>query len=172
MNDTTFIHETAVILGDVTIGNNSSIWPGAVIRADFNAIVVGDYTSIQDNAVIHATPALTTTVGNYVTVGHCAVLHGCTIGDNVIVGMNSTVLDSARVGDNCIIAGGCVVPPGMEIPEGSLVLGVPARIKEGKADRSAIMQSALVYYELSRRYLAGKDRFTLPEVVEAMKKYQ
>jgi carbonic anhydrase/acetyltransferase-like protein (isoleucine patch superfamily) len=172
MNNTTFIHERAVILGDVTIGNNSSIWPGAVIRADFNAIVVGDYTSIQDNAVLHATPALRTTVGNYVTVGHCAVLHGCSIGDNVIVGMNSTVLDNARVGSNCIIAGGCVVPPGMQIPEGSLVLGVPAVIREGKADKNAIMQSALVYFELSRRYLSGKDRFILPEVIEAMKKYQ
>jgi carbonic anhydrase/acetyltransferase-like protein (isoleucine patch superfamily) len=172
MNDTTFIHETAVILGDVTIGNNSSIWPGAVIRGDFNAIVVGDYTSIQDNAVLHATPALKTTVGNYVTVGHCAVLHGCTVGDNVIIGMNSTVLDDARVGDNCIIAGGCVVPPGMQIPDGSLVLGVPAHIKEGKADKNVIMQSALVYFELSRRYLEGKDRFVLSEVIEAMKIYQ
>jgi carbonic anhydrase/acetyltransferase-like protein (isoleucine patch superfamily) len=172
MSDETFIHETAVILGDATIGKNSSIWPGAVIRADFNAIVVGDYTSIQDNAVLHATPTLGTTVGNYVTVGHCAVLHGCTVGDNVIVGMNSTVLDNARVGNNCIIAGGCVVPPGMQIPDGSLVLGVPATIKEGKADTNAIMQSALVYFELSRRYLEGKDRFILPDVIEAMKKYQ
>ena len=172
MNTTTFIHETAVIIGDVTIGDNSSIWPGAVIRGDFNAIVVGDYSSIQDNAVLHATPALKTTVGNYVTVGHCAVLHGCTIGNNVIVGMNSTVLDNARVGDNCIIAGGCVVPPGMQIPEGSLVLGVPAAIREGKADKSVIMQSAMVYFELSRRYLSGKERFALPEVIEAMKKYQ
>lgn len=172
MNETTFIHGTAVILGDVTIGSNSSIWPGAVIRGDFNAITVGDYSSIQDNAVLHATPALKTTVGNYVTVGHCAVLHGCAIGDNVIIGMNSTVLDNARVGNNCIIAGGCVVPPGMQIPDGSLVLGVPAVIREGKADTNVIKQSALVYFELSRRYLAGKDRFTLPEVVEAMKKYQ
>ena len=172
MNKTTYIHETAVILGDATIGENSSIWPGAVIRADFNAITVGNYTSIQDNAVLHATPTLKTTVGNYVTVGHCAVLHGCTIGDNVIVGMNSTVLDDARVGNNCIIAGGCVVPPGMQIPDGSLVLGVPAVIKEGKANSNAIMQSAMVYFELSRRYLEGKDRFTLPEVIEAMKKYQ
>lgn len=172
MNDTTFIHERAVILGDVTIGKNSSIWPGAVIRADFNAIVVGDYTSIQDNAVLHATPILRTTVGNYVTVGHCAVLHGCAIGDNVIIGMNSTVLDNARVGNNCIIAGGCVVPPGMQIPDGSLVMGVPAVVKEGKADTNAIMQSAMVYFELSRRYLEGKDRFNLADVVEAMKKYQ
>ncbi len=172
MDETTFIHKTAVLLGDVTIGRNSSVWPGAVIRADFNAIVVGDYSSVQDNAVLHATPALTTTVGNYVTVGHCAVLHGCAIGDNVIVGMNSTILDGARVGDDCIIAGGCVVPPGMQVPSGSLVMGVPAQIKEGKADRNVIRQSALVYFELSRRYLAGKDRFVLSEVIEAMKKYQ
>jgi len=171
MNDSTYVHETAVILGDVTIGSNSSIWPGAVIRADFNAIVVGDYTSIQDNVVLHSTPALRTTVGSYVTVGHCAVLHGCTIGDKVIIGMNSTILDDARVGDNCIIAGGCVVPPGMQIPNDSLVMGVPARIREGKADINVIMQSALVYYELSRRYLEGRDRFVLPDVIEAMKKY-
>ncbi len=172
MNDLAYIHETAVILGDVTIGSNSSIWPGAVIRADFNAIVVGEYTSIQDNVVLHSTPALRTTVGSYVMVGHCAVLHGCTIGDKVIIGMNSTILDDARVGDNCIIAGGCVVPPGMQIPSGSLVMGVPARIREGKADENVIMQSALVYFELSRRYLEGRDRFLLPDVIEAMKKYQ
>ncbi len=161
-----------MILGDVTIGVNSSVWPGAVMRGDFNAIRIGRYTSIQDNVVIHATPAMKTTVGDYVTVGHGAVLHACSIEDYVIVGMNSTILDGAHVGSHCIVGGGCVIPPGMRVPEGSLVLGVPAQIKEGKADRAAIAQSAQVYYELSRRFLEGKDRFTLPDVIEAMKKYQ
>ena len=172
MDDRTYIHPTAVIMGEVTIGKNSSVWPGAVMRGDFNAITIGDYTSIQDNVVIHATPSLTTVVGNYVTVGHSAVLHGCTIGNYVIVGMNSTILDGARIGNNCIVAGGCVVPPGTLVPDGSLVLGVPAQVREGKADKKVIAQSALVYYELSRRYLEGEDRFVLSEVIEAMKKYQ
>jgi carbonic anhydrase/acetyltransferase-like protein (isoleucine patch superfamily) len=172
MDERTYIHPAAVIIGDVTIGKSSSVWPGAVMRGDFNSITIGDVSSVQDNVVIHATPTNPTVVGNYVTVGHAAVLHGCTVGDYVIVGMNSTILDGAKIGNNCIVAGGCVVPPGTVVPDGSLVMGVPARIKEGKADKKAILQSAQVYYELSRRHLDGIDRFVLADVIEAMKNYR
>jgi carbonic anhydrase/acetyltransferase-like protein (isoleucine patch superfamily) len=167
-----YIHPAAVLLGDVKIGKNSSVWPGASIRADFNSITVGEYTSIQDNVVIHATPFNGTVVGDYVTVGHAAVLHACKIGDNVLVGMNSTILDGAVIGDNSVIAAGSVVLPGTEVPEGSLVIGVPGKVKEGKAvPAERIKQGALLYYELSRRHMRGEETFSPEEVFEAMKKY-
>lgn len=167
-----FIHPTAVIYGDVKIGKNSSIWPGAVIRGDFNSVTIGQYTSIQDNCVIHTTPFHKTEVGDYVTVGHLAVLHACTVEDNVLVGMNSTILDGARIGKNSVVAAGTVVLSGTQVPEGSLVIGIPGKIKEGKADPKMIRNSALSYFELSRKYIKGIDRFTKDEFMEAMKKYQ
>ena len=170
-NDETFIHPTAVILGDVKIGKNSSIWPGAVLRGDFNTITIGEYTSIQDNCVVHTTPFNPTKVGDYVTVGHTAVLHACTIEDNVLIGMNATVLDGSVVGSNSIVAAGTVVPPGTRVPEGSLVIGVPGKVKEGKANPQVIRQGALSYFELSRRYLDGKETFPTEELIEMMGKY-
>lgn len=167
-----YIHPSAVLLGDVKIGKNSSVWPGASIRADFNSITVGEYTSIQDNSVIHATPFYGTEVGDYVTVGHSAVLHACRIGNNVLVGMNSTILDGAVIGDNSVIAAGSVVLPGTVVPEGSLVTGIPGKIKEGKAvPPERIRQGALVYYELSRRHLKGLETFPPDKVMEAINKY-
>ena len=171
-NSETYIHPSAVLLGDVKIGKNSSVWPGASIRADFNSITIGEYTSIQDNCVLHATPFFPTEVGNYVTVGHSAVLHACKIGNNVLVGMNSTILDGAVVEDNSVIAAGSVVLPSTVVPEGSLVIGVPGKIKEGKAvDPKLIRQGALIYFELSRRHLNGQETFPPDEVIEVLKKY-
>ena len=171
MSEETFIHPTAVILGNAVIGNNSSIWPNAVIRADFNTITIGEYTSIQDCSVIHCTPFNPTTVGDYVTIGHGAVLHACIIEDYVLVGMNATVLDGAHVEKNCVIAAGTVILPGTKVPEGSLVTGVPGKIHEGRANKDAIRNGAITYFELSRRYLKGQESFRLDEVMETMKKY-
>lgn len=171
MSDETFIHPTAVILGSAEIGKNSSIWPHAVIRADFNTITIGEYSSVQDCCVIHCTPFNPTTVGDYVTLGHGSVLHGCTISDYVLVGMNATVLDGAHVEKNCVIAAGSVILPGTRVPEGSLVAGVPGKIHEGKSNRDSIRNGALTYYELSRRYLDGRESFRMDEVMETMKKY-
>ena len=172
MDPDVYIHPSAVLLGDVTIGKNSSVWPGASIRADFNSITIGRYTSIQDNCVIHATPFNGTEVGDYVTVGHSAVLHACKVGNNVLVGMNSTILDGAVIGDNSVVAAGSVVLPKTVVPEGSLVIGVPGKIKEGKATSTEmIKKGALVYYELSRRHMRGEETFPMDEFMEAMKKY-
>jgi carbonic anhydrase/acetyltransferase-like protein (isoleucine patch superfamily) len=167
-----FIHPTAVVLGDVTIGNCSSVWPGAVIRGDFNAIVIGEYTSIQDNVVIHATPQEKTVIGDYVTVGHGAVLHACRIADCVLVGMNATILDGAKIGSNSVIAAGSVIPPGMEVPEGSLVTGVPGKIRESTVDPAIIKQGAYAYYELSVRHKEGIEKFPMDVLLEKMKKYE
>jgi carbonic anhydrase/acetyltransferase-like protein (isoleucine patch superfamily) len=123
-----YIASGAVVLGDVTLGESSSVWYGAVLRGDINRIIVGHHTNIQDNAVLHLADDFPCILGNYVTVGHAAILHACTIGDEVLVGMGATVLDGAVVGKQSIIGANALVIQGMKIPPGSLVLGAPAKI--------------------------------------------
>ena len=123
-----YIASGAVVLGDVTLGDGSSIWYHAVLRADINRIVVGDHTNIQDNSVLHLADDFSCVLGSYVTVGHAAILHACTIGDEVLVGMGSTVLDGAVVGEQSLIGANALVTPGTQIPPGSLVLGTPAKV--------------------------------------------
>src|SRR5437867_2721094 len=123
-----YIAKGAVVFGDVTVGEHSSIWYNAVVRGDINRIVIGHHTNIQDNAVLHLADDLPCIVGNYVTVGHAAILHACMIGDEVLVGMGSTVLDGAVVGEQSLIGARALVTPGTQIPPGSLVLGAPAKV--------------------------------------------
>ncbi len=126
-----FVSEAAYIVGDVEIGEEASVWPGAVIRADTGRIIIGRGTAVEDNCVIHSgvPPYEVTTIGDYVNIGHGAVVHGFRIGNNVLIGMNATVLQGAEIGDFCLIGAGCLVSEGMKIPTGSFVVGVPARIK-------------------------------------------
>ncbi len=120
----------AVVVGDVTIGPESSIWFHCSVRGDVHSVSIGARTNIQDNSVVHVTRGVAQTViGNDVTVGHSATVHGCTLGDRVLVGIGATVLDGARVGCDSIVGAGCLVPPGFEVPEGTLVTGIPARVK-------------------------------------------
>lgn len=154
--DSVFIHPTAVIIGEVNIGKYASIWPGAVLRGDFNWIRIGEYTNIQDNCVIHPTPINPVTVGNYVTVGHSAVLHGCKIEDEVLVGMNATVLDGAVIGRGTIIGANALVRENTLVPENSLVVGVPGKIIEGKGALELNRQNALLYFELAKNILSIK----------------
>jgi carbonic anhydrase/acetyltransferase-like protein (isoleucine patch superfamily) len=123
-----FIAKGAVVLGDVTLGDASSVWYNAVLRGDINRIVVGHHTNIQDNSVVHLADEFPCLVGNYVTVGHGAILHACTIGDEVLVGMGSTILDGAVVGEQSLVGANSLVTPGVRIPAGSLVLGAPAKV--------------------------------------------
>ena len=126
-----FIAETAVVIGDVEIGLESSIWFGAVLRGDINKITIGRCTSIQDNCTIHVDSDKPTIVGDNVTVGHNAVLHGCKIGNSVLIGMGAIVLDGAEIGDGAIVAAGAVVLEGKSVPSKTLVAGVPAKpVKE------------------------------------------
>ena len=129
IHETSFIAPTATIIGDVTIGAHASVFYGAVLRGDINSIVVGDYTNIQDNAVLHVDEDAPCTLGHHVTVGHQALVHGTTIADNVLVGMQSAVLSRSVVGTGSLIAAGSVVLEGVEIPEHSLVAGVPGKVK-------------------------------------------
>jgi len=123
-----YIAKGAVVFGDVTLGDNSSIWYNAVVRGDINRIVVGHHTNIQDNSVLHLADDYPCIVGNFVTIGHSAIVHACSIGDEVLVGMGATILDGARVGDQCLIGANSLVSVGTKIPAGSLVLGSPAKV--------------------------------------------
>lgn len=123
-----FLAETAVIVGDVEMGNECSLWFGAVFRGDVNSIRMGNMVNVQDNATIHCTYQKTKTrIGNKVSIGHNAVVHGCTIKDNVLVGMGSIIMDNCVIGENSIIAAGAVLPEGTQVESGSIYAGVPAK---------------------------------------------
>ncbi|MGE0606543.1 MAG: gamma carbonic anhydrase family protein [Pirellulales bacterium] len=124
-----FIAPTAVVIGDVSLGQESSVWYGAVLRGDTEAIRVGRGSNIQDGCVVHADPGFPCTIGDGVTVGHLAIVHGATVGNNVTIGMHSTVMNGAVIGDNCIVGAGAVVTEGTQIPAGSLVVGLPGKIR-------------------------------------------
>jgi carbonic anhydrase/acetyltransferase-like protein (isoleucine patch superfamily) len=118
----------AVVIGDVTIGEDSSIWFNAVLRGDTDSIRIGARTNIQDGSILHADPGFPCTIGDGVTVGHGAIVHGATIENDVLIGMRAVILNGARIGSGSIIGSGAVVTEGMQIPEGSLVLGLPGKV--------------------------------------------
>ena len=123
-----YLAKGAVVLGDVTLGDASSVWYNAVLRGDINRIVVGHHTNIQDCAVVHVADDYPCEVGNYVTVGHSAIIHACTVGDETLVGMGAVILDGAVIGEQCLIGAKALVVQGARIPAGSLVLGMPAKV--------------------------------------------
>src|SRR5438876_5425151 len=123
-----YIARGATVVGDVTLGDYSSVWYNAVLRGDINHIVVGHHTNIQDNAVLHLEHDWPCLVGNYVTIGHSAIVHACTVGDESLIGMGAVVLDGASIGRQCLIGAKALVTPRTQIPDGSLVLGMPAKV--------------------------------------------
>lgn len=125
---TAFVATTAMLIGDVTVGDQSSVWFGAVLRGDLAPIRIGTNCSIQDGAILHVDDHNPTLIGDYVTIGHGAVVHGCDIADHVLIGIRAVVLSGAKVGAHSIIGAGAVVTERMEIPPNSLVLGIPGRV--------------------------------------------
>lgn len=123
-----FVAKGAVVLGDVTIGKDCSIWYNATIRSTEASVTIGQGTNVQDNAVIHVGSHHPTIIGSYVTIGHGAIVHGCTVGDNSLIGMGAIILNGAKIGKNCIIAAGALIPQKKEIPDNSLVMGSPGKI--------------------------------------------
>jgi carbonic anhydrase/acetyltransferase-like protein (isoleucine patch superfamily) len=117
----------AYVIGDVSLGEESSVWYGAVLRGDTEPIRIGDRTNVQDGCILHADPGFPAIVGEGCVVGHNAVVHGCAIGDNSLVGMSATILNGAKIGEGSIVAAGAVVPEGREFPPRSLIVGVPAK---------------------------------------------
>lgn len=123
-----FVAKGAVVLGDVTIAKNCSIWYNATVRSTESYITIGEGSNVQDNAVIHVDHNHPTIIGSYVTIGHGAIIHGCTIDDNSLIGMGAIILNGAKIGKNCMIAAGALVPQNKEIPDNSLVMGSPGKI--------------------------------------------
>lgn len=147
-----YINQTAYILGDVEIGEESTVWPGAVIRGDMSSIKIGSRCHVQDNCVVHAEYPMV--IGDNVLLAHCVMMHGARVGNNTLIGNNATVLDNVEIGNFCVIAAGAVVPDGMIIPDYSLVAGVPAKIKGRVNDEQLnwVGRGIPIYVNLAKKY--------------------
>lgn len=158
VDPTAFIHPLAFVCGDVSLGARASVWPGAVLRADNDAIVVGDESNLQDGVIVHVDPGLPCRIGARVAVGHRAIVHGATVEDDCLVGMGAILLNRAHVGTGSIIGAGAVVREGMVVPPNSLVLGVPGRVVRDttEEERGRIRRTVEAYVALQRRHAAGE----------------
>ncbi|MCS6896646.1 MAG: gamma carbonic anhydrase family protein [Nitrospira sp.] len=158
-----FVEETAVVIGDVVMGEECSIWFHAVVRGDVNYIRIGDRTNVQDLSMLHVThdthPLI---IGNHVTIGHRVVLHGCTIRDRVLVGMGAIIMDGAVIGEDSIVGAGALVTEGTVVPPKSLILGSPAKVKRPVTDKEVawIQESAENYVRYARTYMNPPSRPT------------
>lgn len=154
-----FTAPTSVVIGEVTMAAGSSVWYHTVLRADCGPIVLGADTNIQDNCTVHVDPGFPVTVGERVSVGHNAVLHGCTVEDDVLVGMGATVLNGAHIGAGSLIAAQALVPQGMRVPPGSLVAGVPAKVRREltEEEREGIKLNAAMYLVLAKSHREASE---------------
>lgn len=153
-----FIEETAVIVGDVVIGEESSVWFHAVVRGDVHYIRIGSRTNVQDLSMLHVThDTHPLVIGNEVTIGHKVVLHGCTVKDRVLIGMGAIIMDGAVIGEDSVVGAGALVTEGTVVPPKSLILGHPARVKRPVTDQELawIKESAENYVRYARNYLTG-----------------
>ncbi len=155
-----WVADSAQVIGEVHLGENASVWCGAVIRGDSDSIRVGRNTNIQDLAVLHADEGVPLVIGDNISVGHQAMLHGCTIGDGSLIGIQAIVLNGAKIGRNCIVGAGSVVTENKEFPDGSMIIGAPARLVR-KLDEAQIAGLAHVvehYMENARRFARGAKK--------------
>ncbi len=153
-----YIHPDAVVIGDVTIGPESSVWPHAVLRGDYGTITIGAATSVQDGTVVHAGPGFPTVIGDGCVIGHIVHLEGCLLEDESLVGSGSVVLHHAVISHGATVGANAVVPNNMVVPEGALALGVPAKVFEGRSDVPMIKLSAAQYVMNAKRYREGLRR--------------
>ncbi|GHC33561.1 gamma carbonic anhydrase family protein [Streptomyces cinnamoneus] len=154
-----FAAPTSVVIGEVTLGAEASVWYHAVLRADCGPITLGAGSNIQDNCTVHVDPGFPVRVGERVTVGHNAVLHGCTVEDDVLIGMGATVLNGATIGAGSLVAAQALVPQGMQVPPGSLVAGVPAKVRREltEEEREHIRVNAAMYVELAKAHREASE---------------
>jgi carbonic anhydrase/acetyltransferase-like protein (isoleucine patch superfamily) len=153
---TCYVDQSAQVIGDVELGEHSSVWMNAVVRGDVHSIRIGAHSNVQDCAVLHGMRHLyPVIVGDWVTIGHNATVHGCVIEDTCLIGMGSTILNNARIGEGSIIAAGALIPEGMVIPPRSLVAGVPGKIRRelNSDDRDEILKYARNYLDYVKSYL-------------------
>ena len=149
-----WVAPNAVVIGDVSLKKNASVWFGSVLRGDNDPIILGENSNIQDNSVCHTDDGMPLIIGDNVTVGHKVILHSCTVGDNSLIGMGSTVLNKAKIGNNCLVGANALVTEGKEFPDNSLIVGSPAKVKRELTDmeKKIIELSALHYVENMKRY--------------------
>jgi carbonic anhydrase/acetyltransferase-like protein (isoleucine patch superfamily) len=152
--DDFWIAPNATVIGDIILKKDASIWFNAVLRGDNEPIEIGEGSNVQDGAILHTDPGFKCTIGKMVTVGHMAMLHGCTIGDGSLIGIGSVVLNGAKIGKNCIIGSKALVTEGMEVPDGSMVLGIPGKIKKvlSEEEQSVVSIGASHYVENYKKY--------------------
>ncbi len=157
IHPTAYVHPTAVVLGDVTLGAHVSVWPTAVIRGDSDSITIGDDSNVQDGTIIHVDSGLPCTIGKRVGIGHRAIIHGATVEDDVLIAMGAILLNGSYVGTGSIVGAGAVVREGMKIPPNSLVLGVPGRIARSTTgeELERIRKTVQSYLDLQEQYRSG-----------------
>ena len=153
-----YVHPDATVIGDVTLGAGSTVWPGAVLRGDYGTIVVGERTSIQDGTVVHATADKATRIGSDCVVGHLAHLEGCTIQDRCLVGSGSVVLHDVVVHSGALVGAGAVVSNGSTVPAHAMALGIPAKMRENAVPEGAFDDAVEMYVANGARYRAGLTR--------------
>jgi carbonic anhydrase/acetyltransferase-like protein (isoleucine patch superfamily) len=158
VHSSAFVHEHAIVIGNVSLGARVSVWPTAVIRGDSDAITIGDDSNVQDGTVIHADEGVPTTIGKRVAIGHRAIVHGSTVEDDCLIAMGAILLNGVHVGSGSIVAAGAMCPEGMKIPPNSLALGIPARVvREVTSDeRARIGKTVAAYVELQAQHRGGK----------------
>jgi gamma-carbonic anhydrase len=150
-----YVDPGAQVIGDVSIGARSSLWPAVTLRGDIASITVGEETNIQEASVVHTDEGFPTAIGNRVSVGHAAVIHGCTIEDDCLIGIGSIILNGARIGRGAVVAAGALVPEGMEVPPGTVVMGAPAKPRRPVSDAERVRFKAGVdgYVKRGQEYL-------------------
>lgn len=154
VDDNFWIAPNASVIGEVNLERDASIWFNAILRADNEPITIGEGSNVQDGAIIHTDPGYACNIGKKVTVGHMAMLHGCSIGDGSLIGIGSVVLNGAKIGRNCIIGSKALVTEGMEVPDGSMVLGIPGKIKKTltEEEQSVVPLGAEHYIDNYKKY--------------------
>jgi carbonic anhydrase/acetyltransferase-like protein (isoleucine patch superfamily) len=157
IDPTAFVHEKAIVLGDVTLGARVSVWPTAVIRGDSDAITIGDDSNVQDGTIVHVDHGMPTNIGKRVAIGHRAIVHGSTVEDDCLIAMGAILLNGVHVGTGSIVGAGAMCPEGMKIPPNSLAIGIPARVIRETSDeeRARIKHTVDSYLELQKKYTKG-----------------
>jgi carbonic anhydrase/acetyltransferase-like protein (isoleucine patch superfamily) len=152
-----FVASNATVLGDVTLGEESSVWYGCILRGDINSIVIGDGTNVQDGTIVHLADDHGVRVGNFTTIGHAAIIHACEIGDECLIGMGATVLDGARIGEHCIVGANALVTQRFVAPPGSMILGAPAKVVRPltKQEIRGLRPWAEKYIEVAKAHAAS-----------------
>lgn len=160
IDETVWVHDSALIYGHVSIGPDSSVWPYVVMRSEMYHIKIGARTNIQDFVMVHVGAGTPTIIGDDCSITHHATLHGCTIGDKCLIGINATIMDGAKIGNNCIVAGHSIVTEGSEFPDNSIIAGSPAKLVKTRDSGDANAMNAAFYLQNAKNYAKGLHRFS------------